>query len=121
MGLFRLALNLVEDAISTILGHGGCYDQGNALMLYSKCLIASTSKNSFEARKEIILHGIRALSKAQILFTKVNAIAKIKSTLYLQTVFYNEINLSSERNHCAFEFRQLNGQYLTTPINLSLY
>ncbi|EZA49509.1 anaphase-promoting complex subunit 5 [Ooceraea biroi] len=121
MGLSTLALNLVEDAIPTILGHGSYYDQGNAFMLYSKCLIASASENSFEARKEIISHGIKALSKAQILFTKVNAIAKIKNTLHLQAILYNEINLPSERNQCAFEYRQLNGQYLTTPINPFLY
>lgn len=121
MGLSTLALNLVEDAIPTILGHGGYYDQGNAFMLYSKCLIASASESSFQKRKEIILLGIRALSKAQILFTKVNAISKIKNTLHLQAIFYNEINLLSERNQCAFEFRQLNEQYLTIPINPFMY
>ncbi|KMQ90055.1 anaphase-promoting complex subunit 5-like protein [Lasius niger] len=121
MDLPTLALNLVEDAIPTILGHGGCYDQGKAFMLYGKCLIASAPESPFEARKEVILTGIKALSKAQALFTKVNAIAKVKSTLHLQAVFYNEVDIQLERNRCAFEFRQLGEQYLMAPINPFLY
>lgn len=121
MGLPVLALNLVEDAIPTILGHGGCYDQGKAFMLYGKCLIASAPENPFEARKEVILSGIKILSKAQALFTKVNAIAKVKSIVHLQAVFYNEIDLLPERNQCAFEFRQMDEQYLTTPTDPFLY
>lgn len=120
-GLPTLALNLVEDAIPTILGHAGCYDQGKAFMLYGKCLIASAPESPSEARKEVILTGVKALSKAQALFTKVNAIAKIKSTLHLQAVFYNEIDLLLERNRCAFEFRQLGEQYLLASTNPYLY
>ncbi|XP_039305649.1 anaphase-promoting complex subunit 5 isoform X2 [Solenopsis invicta] len=121
MGLPVLALNLVEDAIPTILSHGGCYDQGKAFMLYGKCLMASAPENPFEARKEMILSGIKILSKAQALFTKVNAIAQVKSIVHLQAVFYNEIDLLPERNQCAFEFRQMDEQYLTTPIDPFLY
>ncbi|XP_029166139.1 anaphase-promoting complex subunit 5 [Nylanderia fulva] len=121
MGLPTSVLNLVEDAIPTILGHGGCYDQGKAFMLYGKCLISSAPENPFEMRKEVILTGLKTLSKAQALFTKVNAIAKVKSTLQLQAVFYNEIDLQLERNQCAFEFRQLDEQYLIAPSNPFLY
>ncbi|GAB1866350.1 Anaphase-promoting complex subunit 5 [Camponotus japonicus] len=121
MGLPTLALNMVEEAIPTILGHDGCYDQGKAFMLYGKCLIASASEKSSETRKEAILTGIKTLSKAQALFMKVNAIAKVKSTLHLQAVFYNEIDLLLERNRCAFEFRQLSEQYVMTSTNLFLY
>ncbi|KAL0098394.1 hypothetical protein PUN28_008359 [Cardiocondyla obscurior] len=121
MGLPVLALNLVEDAIPTVLGHGGCYDQGKAFMLYGKCLIASAPEDPFEARKEVILSGIKTLSKAQALFTKVNAIAKVKSIMHLQAVFYNEIDLLPERNQCAFKFRQMDEQYLTSPTNPFLY
>ncbi|EFN74692.1 Anaphase-promoting complex subunit 5 [Camponotus floridanus] len=121
MGLPTLALNMVEEAIPTILGHGGYYDQGKAFMLYGKCLIASASEKSSETRKEAILTGIKTLSKAQALFMKVNAIAKVKSILHLQAVFYNEIDLLLERNRCAFEFRQLSEQYVITSTNLFLY
>lgn len=121
MGLPMLALNLVEDAIPTVLGQSGCYDQGKAFMLYGKCLIASAPENSPEARKEVILSGIKILSKAQALFIKVNAIAKVKSVMHLRTVFYNEVDLLSERNQCAFEFRQMDEQYPTSPTNLFLY
>lgn len=120
MGLPMLALNLVEDAIPTVLGQSGCYDQGKAFMLYGKCLIASAPENSPEARKEVILSGIKILSKAQALFIKVNAIAKVKSVMHLRTVFYNEVDLLSERNQCAFEFRQMDEQYPTSPTNLFL-
>lgn len=121
MGLPTLALNIVEDTIPTILGHGGCYDQGQAFVLYAKCLLASAPESPFEARKKVILSGIEALSKALARFTKVKAIARVKSILCLQAVFYNEINLLPERNQCAFEFRQLDEQYLTTPDNSFLY
>ncbi|XP_011643849.1 anaphase-promoting complex subunit 5 [Pogonomyrmex barbatus] len=121
IGLPVLALNLVEDAIPTILGHGGCYDQGKAFMLYGKCLIASASENPSEMRKEMILSGIKILSKAQVLFAKINAIANVKNIMHLQAVFYNELDLLPERNQCAFEFRQMDEQYLTTPTNPFLY
>lgn len=121
MGLPTLALELVEDAIPTILGHGGCHDQGQAFTLYGKCLMASAPENPFEARKEVILSGIKALSKALTLFTKIKAIGRMKNILHLQAVFYNEINLLPERNQCAFEFRQLDEQCSTTPGNPSLY
>lgn len=121
MGLPTLALELVGDAIPTILGHGGCYDQGQAFMLYGKCLMASAPESPFEARKEVILSGMRALSKAQARFVKIKAISRVKSILHLQAVFYNEINFLPERNQCAFEFRQLDEQYLTTTGNPSLY
>ncbi|XP_011865096.1 PREDICTED: anaphase-promoting complex subunit 5 isoform X2 [Vollenhovia emeryi] len=121
MGLPVLALSLVEDAIPTVLGHGGCYDQGKAFMLYGKCLIASAPESPFDARKEVILSGIKTLSKAQALFAKVNAIAKVKSIVHLRAVFYNEIDLLPERNQCAFEFRQMDEQYLTCPTDPFLY
>lgn len=121
MGLPTLALNLVEDVIPTILGHGGSYDQGQAFMLYGKCLMASAPTSPFEARKELILNGIKVFSKAQAEFMKVNAIGRVKSSLCLQAAFYNEINLISQRNLCAFQFRELNEQFLTTPCNPSLY
>lgn len=121
MGLPTLALNLVEEAIPTILGHGGCYDQGKAFLLYSKCLIASAPESVSEARKETILSGIKVLLKAQALFNKINAVAMVKSTLHLQAVLYNEIDLMPERNQCAFEFRQLDEQYQTSPTNPFLY
>lgn len=121
MGLPVLALNLVEDAIPTVLGHSGCYDQGKAFMLYGKCLIASAPDSPSEARKEVILSGIKILSKAQVLFSKVNATAKVKNIMHLRAVFYNEIDLLPERNQCAFEFRQLDEQYLTSPTNPFLY
>ncbi|KAG5328440.1 APC5 protein, partial [Acromyrmex charruanus] len=121
MGLPVLALNSVKNAIPTVLGHGGCYDQGRAFMLYGKCLIASAPEKPFEARKKMILGGIKSLSKAQELFTKVNAIAKVKSIVHLQAVFYNEINFLPERNQCAFEFRQMDEQYLMTPTDQFLY
>jgi len=121
MGLPVLSLNLVEDAIPTVLGHGGCYDQGKAFTLYGKCLIASAPEGPSEARKEVILSGLKILSKAQALFTKVNAIANVKSIMHLRAVFYNEIDLIPERNQCAFEFRQMDEQYLTSPIDPFLY
>ncbi|XP_060832174.1 anaphase-promoting complex subunit 5 [Bombus pascuorum] len=120
MGMPTLALNLVEEAITQILAHGGYYDQGRAFVLYTKCLVA-TAPTCDKMRKEVILKAIKALSKAKNYFTKVEAYGRLRVTLCLESLLCHEIDLKTERNQCAFEFRQLDQQLLTKLDNLSLY
>lgn len=115
-----LALNLVEEAITQILAHGGYYDQGRAFVLYTKCLVA-TAPTCDKTRKGVILKAIKALSKAKNYFTKVEAYGRLRITLCLESLLCHEIDLKTERNQCAFEFRQLDQQLLTKLNNLFLY
>ncbi|KZC12695.1 Anaphase-promoting complex subunit 5 [Dufourea novaeangliae] len=93
---------------------------GRAFVLYAKCLVA-TAPICGSARKEIILKAIKALSKAKGCFTKVEAYGRLRDTLCLESLFCHEIDLKIERNQYAFEFRQLDEQFLTKLNNLSLY
>ncbi|KAK9310347.1 hypothetical protein QLX08_000342 [Tetragonisca angustula] len=120
MGMPTLALNLVEETITQILAHGGYYDQGRAFVLYAKCLVA-TAPMCEKTRKGVILKAIKALSKAKNYFTKIEAYGRLRLTLCLESLLYHEIDLKTERNQCAFEFRQLDQQLLTKLDNLSLY
>lgn len=120
MGMPTLALNLVEEVITQILAHAGYYDQGRAFVLYAKCLVA-TAPVCGSARKEVILKAIKALAKAKVCFVKVEAYGKLRATLCLESLLYHEIDLKTERNQCAFEFRQLDEQFFTKLNNLSLY
>ncbi|XP_066585318.1 anaphase-promoting complex subunit 5 [Prorops nasuta] len=120
MGLPVLAMNLIEESIVHILAHGGCYDQGRALVLYAKCLVVTAPKDNCEERKDIILDAIKALKKAKSHFVKIEAYGKLRSILCLEAVFYNEIDFKTERNQCAFEFRQIDEQFTTKLCSLSL-
>ncbi|XP_034191300.1 anaphase promoting complex subunit 5 ida [Osmia lignaria lignaria] len=120
MNMPTLAVNLVEEVIIQILAHGGYYDQGRAFVLYAKCLVATAPAND-KARKEVILKAIKTLSKAKDYFMKVEAYGRLRTTLCLESLLCHEIDLKTERNQCAFEFRQLDQQLLTKLDNLSLY
>ena len=115
------ALNIIRESIITILAHGGLYDQGRAHVSYAKCLSANAFHQTKENKKCMILESIKHLSKARKLFEKLEAIDRLKSTIYLLSVYYNEINMREERNKCAFEFRQLNQQFPTEKNHLVLF
>uniref|UniRef100_A0A6V7I7P8 Cohesin loading complex subunit SCC4 homolog n=1 Tax=Bracon brevicornis TaxID=1563983 RepID=A0A6V7I7P8_9HYME len=120
MGMPNQASNLIDEAIVQILAHGGWYDQARALVLHAKCLVA-TAPQIPEKRKLIIQDAIKALLKAKSHFSKVEAFGKVKNTLYLLSLFYNEIDMKADRNQCAFEFRQLDEQYPTKTNTSTLY
>lgn len=116
-----LAMNILEEAIITILAHGGCYDQGRALVLYAKCLTASARFIHNQPQKQIIMNAVKALNKAKISFNKINAYGKVRTVLCLKAMLYNELNMKNERNQCAYEFRQINQQLCTRLDNILLY
>ncbi|KAI4477768.1 hypothetical protein M0804_012596 [Polistes exclamans] len=121
MGLPSLAMNLVDEAITHTLAHGGCYEQGRALILYAKCLVGTATSTLTKLRKEIILNAIKALSKAKDHFNKVEAFGKIRNVLSLQSIMYNEIDMKFERNQCSLELRRFEEQFPTKLDNICLY
>lgn len=120
IGMPNQALNVIDDAIINILSHGGWFDQARAFVLYAKCLIATAPKYG-NKRKLIIQNSVKYLIKAQINYHKVEAFGRLKNTLYLLSIFYNEIDSENERNQVAFEYRQLDQQYPTKTNAIMLY
>ncbi|XP_015586196.1 anaphase-promoting complex subunit 5 [Cephus cinctus] len=121
MGMPSQAMRLVDNAIIEILSHGGCYDQGRAFVLYAKCLVATAPASSNSIRKSAVQEAIKALSKAKDHFNKVEALGRVKNTLYLQSLLYHELDHKVERNQCAFEFRELDVQFPTKLNTITLY
>lgn len=120
MDMPNQASSLIDEAIIQILAHGSYYDQGRALILYAKCLVA-TAPLTTEKRRTAIQDAIKSLIKAKNYFNKIEAYGKVKNTLYLLTMMYNELDSKGERNQCAFEFRQLNAQYPSKADTTTLY
>jgi anaphase-promoting complex subunit 5 len=115
------ALRNVREPIIQILAHGGLYDQARAYITYAKCLSANASKQANENKKYMILEAIKHLYKAKTLLEKLEANDRLKSTLYLLSLFYHEIDMHDERNRCAFEFKQLDEQFPTEKNNVFLF
>ncbi|KAK0177690.1 hypothetical protein PV328_001718 [Microctonus aethiopoides] len=121
MDMPNQASSLIDEAIIQILAHGSYYDQGRALILYAKCLVATAPLTTTEKRRTAIQDAIKSLIKAKNYFSKIEAYGKVKNTLYLLTIMYNELDSKGERNQCAFEFRQLNAQYPSKADTTTLY
>lgn len=121
MGMPSQASNLIDEAIIQILAHGGFYDQGRALVLHAKCIVAMAPLESVK-RKIIIQDAIKSLIKAKIYFSKIEAFGRLKNTIYLLSILYNELDSKAERNQCCFEFRQMNEQYPSkSVVTITLY
>lgn len=69
-----------------VLAHGGAYDRGRALLLFAKCRVAAVTAgpSSQTERQNIVTEAISTLERAKGLFTKVEAISRVKDVLYLQ-------------------------------------
>ncbi|XP_012256347.2 anaphase-promoting complex subunit 5 isoform X2 [Athalia rosae] len=115
------AMNLVDDAIIPILSHGGCFDRGRAFVLYAKCLVASSVSDAADVRNKTLHSAINVLCKAKDHFNKIEAFSRVKSTLYLMGMLYNELDLKAERNRCAFEYRQLDVQFPTKADTIAIF
>ncbi|XP_057337255.1 anaphase-promoting complex subunit 5 [Microplitis mediator] len=105
------ALALIDEAVEQILAHGSWYDGGCAFTLYAQCLVA-TAPFASKKRKVILQNAIQYLLKADYYFRKIEAFGKIKKTMYFLILLYNELDMKIERNRCAFEYRQNNGEGL---------
>lgn len=105
------ALKSLNICLPQILANGYAYDRGSALLLYAKCLVATSKQLSPENRSVIIRDSTKMLEKVKRNFQQVKAFHKVKDVLYLQAILYNEIDSNDERNRCAKEYRMLNEEY----------
>ena len=115
------ALRNVKAPIISILAHGGLYDQARAYITYAKCLSANASKQKAENKRNMMFEAIEYLRKAKKILEKNRANNKLKSTLYLLSMFYNEIDMTEERNACAFELKVLEQQFPMEKNHLFLF
>ncbi|XP_026757188.1 anaphase-promoting complex subunit 5 isoform X2 [Galleria mellonella] len=115
MGYAKNALALVRKVLPTIMAHGSAYDMARALLLYTKCRIASAPVAG-ESRVQVLQSCCDALESVKKNFSKVGAHARLLQTWYLQAQLYNDIGNHAARNQCAWMYRQLETE---NPIELS--
>ncbi|XP_056636653.1 anaphase-promoting complex subunit 5 [Diorhabda sublineata] len=116
VGLTTQALGVLDKCLVQILGHGGCYDRARATLLYAKCLIADSSRLSNEERNKVIMRCAHMLEKVKDEFGKVEAKYRVKDVLFLQSQLYHWLNMKTERNKCALEYRLLDEEHTTKNI-----
>ncbi|XP_059048895.1 anaphase-promoting complex subunit 5 [Achroia grisella] len=115
MGYAKNALTLVRKVLPTVMAHGSAYDMARALLLYTKCRIASAPVAG-ESRIHVLQSCCDALESVKKNFAKVGAHARLLQTWYLQAQIYNDIGNHGARNQCAWMYRQLETE---NPIELS--
>ncbi|XP_008190332.1 anaphase-promoting complex subunit 5 [Tribolium castaneum] len=113
LGMTSQALKILDRCLVQILAHGGNFDRARAVLLYVKCLVAHSAQLEATERREIILNAAQMLEKVKEDFRAVEAYSRVKDVLYLQAQLYNSVDLRSERNRCALEFRQLDEERTT--------
>lgn len=88
IGLTSQSLSILDKCLVQILGHGGCYDRGRAMLLYVKCLVADSHKFDENQRKDVILDCAKLLNKVKDDFKKVEAYSRMKDVLFLQVCIF---------------------------------
>ncbi|XP_073941660.1 anaphase promoting complex subunit 5 ida [Choristoneura fumiferana] len=116
MGCGKNALILVRKVLPSIMAHGSAYDMARALLLYTKCRIA-TAPTSGEARLQVIQSCCETLESVKKNFSKIGAQARLLQTWYLQAQLYNDVGNHAARNQCAWVYRQLETQNSVEPTN----
>jgi anaphase-promoting complex subunit 5 len=113
MELPEKALALLDQHMVTVLSHGNCLDRARTLYCYARCSVAAGSKLSEVDRKSCLLLAVRMMMNAIELFKKLEAHMRVKDATYYLARLYNELGYTSERNKCAYDFRQLDSLYPT--------
>ncbi|KAJ0181778.1 hypothetical protein K1T71_002500 [Dendrolimus kikuchii] len=119
MGSSKNAFMLVKNALPSIMAHGSTYDLARAMLLYTKCRIA-TAPICGEARGNVLHSCCDALEAVKKNFAKVGAQVRLLQTWYLQAQLYNDIGNHAARNQCAWMFRQLEMQNHLGPSHMLL-
>lgn len=110
MNLPNQALKIITKVMPCVLANGCNFDIARSLLLFTKCTVASVAKAS-RSLKNDTLHKCAIMLDKVIYFLQLdNAISKIRDILHFQAIIYDEINLISERNKCAYEYRILEEQ-----------
>ncbi|XP_028176804.1 anaphase-promoting complex subunit 5 isoform X2 [Ostrinia furnacalis] len=119
MGCAKNALLLIRKVLPGIMAHGSAYDCARALLLYTKCRIASAPVAG-EARALVLQSCCDALDTVKKNFARVCAHSRLLQTWYLQAQLYNDIGNHAARNQCAWMYRQLETQNPVEPSNTLL-
>lgn len=99
------ALNILDKCLVQVLAHGCLFDRARAMLLYANCIVANSDTKPEEERRNIIKEAAEILKKVKADFKKAEAYYRVKDVLYLLARLYNEIDMKTERNECALEFR----------------
>ncbi|KAJ8726284.1 hypothetical protein PYW07_000982 [Mythimna separata] len=119
MGCAKNALSLVRKALPTIMADGSAYDMARAMLLYTKCRIA-TAAPCGEARLQVLQSCCEGLEFVKKNFSKVGAHVRLLQTWYLQAQLYHDIGNHAARNQCAWMYRQLELQNSVEPSSMLL-
>ncbi|XP_026328137.1 anaphase-promoting complex subunit 5 isoform X2 [Hyposmocoma kahamanoa] len=117
MGCAKNALLVVRKVLGLVMAHGSAYDIARALLLYTKCRVA-TAPVTGEARTQVLQSCCDTLDLVKKNFSKIGAQARLLHAWYLQ--LYNEIGNIAARNQCAWMYRQLETQNPVEPSNMLL-
>ncbi|XP_041978762.1 anaphase-promoting complex subunit 5 [Aricia agestis] len=119
MGGARNSLLLARKVLPVIMEHGSAYDSARALLLYTKCRIA-TAPPAGEARVQVLQTCCNSLDIVKENFTKIGAQARLLHTWYLQAQLYHDIGNVISRNQCAWMYRQIESQISVESSNMLL-
>lgn len=118
------ALDLVRKHINIIYTHGSLFEQGMALFLLARCLLA---ENGTKKGDPVEFKGKKAeifplLSRAKRIFNQIEAFHHVKDVVFLEALLYNHLGYEKERNTRAMLFKQLDELYpLRTSNNIQIF
>ncbi|XP_059168333.1 anaphase-promoting complex subunit 5-like [Physella acuta] len=113
MNLPEQGLQLLEVQLTRILTNATAQDKARALFVYTKCKVAAAKNLSTTQRKTELVSALSLMSTVTSLFKAAEAYMLEKDALYYQSLLYNEIGDTENRNHCAHQFKQLDKFYPT--------
>ncbi|CAB3231136.1 unnamed protein product [Arctia plantaginis] len=117
MGCAKNALTLARKALPVIMADGSAYDMARAMLLYTKCRIA-TAPPCGEARLQVLQSCCEALEFVKKNFSKVGAHVRLLQTWYLQAQLHHDMGNHAARNQSAWMYRQLELQNSVEPSNM---
>lgn len=107
------ALKLLHTQMVQVLSNGSVYDQARAMYCYARCHVAAYAKGPAKEQKSALLLAVNMITLVIEKFKEIDASLRVKDATYYLARLYNELGYTSERNRCAYQFRQLDQQYPT--------
>ncbi|KAG7480620.1 hypothetical protein MATL_G00058120 [Megalops atlanticus] len=107
LGIPEQALNILHEAMESILAHGAVIDKGRALLLVAKCQIAMAGTRPGEERRAGLEMAVQTLEEAAAYFSKLDCKERLRDVHYLQARLHNSLGQIPQRNKCAMLFRLL--------------
>ena len=105
------ALKLVRKHLNTIHTHGTLFEQGMAVFLLARCLLAQLTASKSDESKAHKAEIFALLGRAKKTFERIEAFHLVKDVVFLETIFYDRLGYEKERNRQAMVFKQLDEQY----------